>query len=356
MCQKNYNIEKEKKKEFKYKHLNYTERTMIERWYNVEKKPCLEISKLLNKSIRTIQREINRGKVRNLTSELIEIYVYSADVAQQKYDYHIHSKGPEIKLGADYKLAEYIEKGIKEEKKSPEILINDITKYKLEFKSNVCAKTIRNCIHKRILNLTEKDMIYKKEYKDKNTEKYHCIKVPAEKSIDFRPQEANDRTEYGHWEGDLVVGKENKGSALLTFTERLTREEIIIKIAGKKSEYVKKAIDDLEKKYKEKFYKKFKTITFDNGGEFRCWKELETSYDKRRKKPRFNIYYAHPYRSGERGSNENGNRLIRRFIPKGSVITTISEDYIKKIEKWINNLSRPTFGFKTSLEMAKQYC
>ena len=77
-------------------------------------------------------------------------------------------------------------------------------------------------------------MIYKKEYKNKNSEKYHYVKVPAEKSIDFCPKEANERTEYGHWEGDLVVGKENKGSALLTFTERLTREEIIIKIPGKK--------------------------------------------------------------------------------------------------------------------------
>ena len=136
MCQINYNKDNKKNKEFKYKHLNYTERTMIERWYNIEKKTCLEIAKLLNKSVRTIQRELNRGKVKNLTSELIEIYVYSADVSQQKYNYYIHSKGPEIKLGADYKLAEYIEKGIKEEKKSPEILINDITKNKLEFKSN----------------------------------------------------------------------------------------------------------------------------------------------------------------------------------------------------------------------------
>lgn len=356
MCQKNYNIEKEKNKEFKYKHLNYTERTQIERWYNIEKKTCTEIAKLLNKSVRTIQREIKRGKVKNLTSELIEIYVYSADVSQQKYDYYIHSKGPEIKLGSDYKLAEYIEKGIKEEKKSPEILINDIAKYKLEFKSNICAKTIRNCIHKRILNLTEKDMIYKKEYKDKNTEKYHCIKIPAEKSIDFRPEGANKRTEYGHWEGDLVVGKEGKGAALFTLTERVTREEIIYKIPSKHSMNIVKSIDDLEKKYGKNFRRKFKTITFDNGGEFRCWKEIETSYDKRRTKPRVQVYYAHPYRSGERGSNENNNRLIRRFIPKGRIITTISEEFIKNIENWINNLSRPTFGFKTSLEMAKQYC
>lgn len=353
MCQGNYTKNKKKNK---YHHLNYTERTQIERWYNVENKRCLEISKLLNKSIRTIQREINRGKVKNLTTELIEKYVYSADVAQQRYDYYIHSKGPEIKLGADYKLAEYIENGIKKEKKSPEILINDIEKYDMQFDTKVCAKTIRNCIHKRILNLTEKDMIYKKEYKNKNEERYHCIRVPAEKSIDFRPKEANERSEYGHWEGDLVVGKDGKGSALFTLTERLTREEIIFKVPSKQSKNIVKALDKLEKRYGKEFKCKFKTITFDNGGEFRCWKELEKSYDKRKREARIKVYYAHPYRSGERGSNENGNRLIRRFIPKGTVITGISEEFVQRIEDWINNLSRPTFGFKTSLEMAKQYC
>lgn len=217
----------------------------------------------------------------------------------------------------------------------------------------MCAKTIRNCIHKRILNLTEKDMIYKKEYKEKKQKRTHCNKVPAEKSIDFRPKEANERSEYGHWEGDLVVGKDGKGAALLTFTERMTREEIIFKIPSKHAINVAKSIDKLEKKYKSEFKNKFKTITFDNGGEFRDYKALERSYDNRKKKPRLSVYYAHPYRSCERGSNENANRLIRRFIPKGTVITNISEEYIKEIENWINNLLRPMFGFKSSLEMAK---
>jgi IS30 family transposase len=74
---------------------------------------------------------------------------------------------------------------------------------------------------------------------------------------------------------------------------------------------------------------------------------------KEKKKPRLQVYYAHPYRSGERGSNENANRLIRRFIPKGTVITNISEDFIQQIENWMNNLLRPMFGYKSSLEMAK---
>ncbi|MCI8700315.1 MAG: IS30 family transposase [Clostridia bacterium] len=353
MCQKNYNIEKEKNKEFKYKHLNYTERTQIERWYNIEHKSCSEIAKLLNKSVRTIQREIKRGLVIVKDQLWRDKAIYDAETSQRKYEYYIHSKGAEIKLGTDYELSEYIEKGIKEEKKSPEILINDIKKYSLKFKCNICAKTVRNCIKKGILNIRPKDMIYKKEYKDKKEEKYHCIKVPAEKSIDNRPEEANKREEYGHWEGDLVVGKANKGSTLLTLTERKTREEIIIKIPGKKAEYVEKAIDELERKYKEIFYKKFKTITFDNGGEFRKWEKLERSYDKRRKKKRIEVFYAHPYRSGERGSNENNNRLIRRFIPKGTEITNVSEEFIEYIENWINNLSRPMFGYKSSLELVR---
>lgn len=350
MCQKDYikkNIEK------KYQHLNYVEKTQIERWYNIEKKPCSEIAKLLNKSVRTIQREIKRGLVENLTTLLEIKYVYSADVSEQKYRYNMTAKGPNVKLDANYKLVEYIENGIKKEKKSPEILVAEIKRKKEEFGDIVCAKTIRNCIHKRILNLTEKDMIYKKEFKEKNKNKTHFDKVPAEKSIDFRPKEANDRSEYGHWEGDLVVGKDGKGAALLTFTERMTREEIIFKIPSKHAINVAKALDKLERKYKSKFKNKFKTITFDNGGEFRDYKALEKSYDKRKKEPRIQVYYAHPYRSGERGSNENANRLIRRFIPKGTVITDISEEFIQQVEDWINNLLRPMFGYKSSLEMVK---
>jgi len=82
MCQKDYNKKIEKKK---YQHLNYVEKTQIERWYNIEKKACSEIAKLLNKSVRTIQRKIKRGMVKNLTTQLEIKYVYSADVSEKKY-------------------------------------------------------------------------------------------------------------------------------------------------------------------------------------------------------------------------------------------------------------------------------
>ena len=350
MCHTN-NITKERKG----KHLEYSERLSIERWWNRDKRTKVEIAKLLDRTEKTIRNEIKRGLVKNLTTELIEIWVYSADVAQQKYEYYLKAKGPKLKIDNDYELKEYIEKSIKEDKKSPEVIAKNIKKMK--FKTTMCARTIRNNIYAGdIYDIKPTDMIYKKEYKEKNKDKTVCEKVPAEKSIDYRPEEANTREVYGHWEGDLVIGTKKRGSVLFTLTERKTREEIIVKIPGKKAEYVAQALDLIEKKYKEIFYTKFKTITFDNGGEFRNWKSLEKSYDSRRETPRTQVYYAHPYRSGERGSNENANRLIRRFIPKGINITPISEEYIQKIEDWINNYPRAMFNYKSTNEILSEIC
>lgn len=350
MCHTN-NITKERKG----KHLEYSERLSIERWWNRDKRTKVEIAELLDRTEKTIRNEIKRGLVKNLTTELIEIWVYSADVAQQKYEYYLKAKGPKLKIDNDYELKEYIEKSIKEDKKSPEAIAKNIKKK--NFKTTMCARTIRNNIYAGdIYDIKPTDMIYKKEYKEKNKDKTICEKVPPEKSIDYRPEEANTRKVYGHWEGDLVIGTKKRGSVLFTLTERKTREEIIVKIAGKKAEYVAQALDLIEKKYKKIFYTKFKTITFDNGCEFRNWKCLEKSYDCRRKSPRTQVYYAHPYRSGERGSNENANRLIRRFIPKGTDITPISEEYIQKIEDWINNYPRAMFNYKSTNEILSEIC
>lgn len=350
MCQENNTT-----KSRKGKHLEYSERQSIERWWNRDKRTKVEIAELLDRTEKTIRNEIKRGLVKNLTTELIEIWVYSADVAQKNYEYYLKAKGPKLKIDNDYELKEYVEKAIKEDRKSPEVIATEIKT--MNFKTKMCARTIRNNIYAGdIYDIKSSDMIYNKEYKEKNKDKTICEKVPSEKSIDYRPEEANSREIYGHWEGDLVIGTKKGGSVLFTLTERKTREEIIVKIPGKKAEYVAKALDKIERKYKNIFYNKFKSITFDNGGEFRNWKALEKSYDNRRKKTRTQIYYAHPYRSGERGSNENANRLIRRFIPKGIDITPISEEFIQKIEDWINNYPRAMFNYKSTNEILSEMC
>ncbi len=350
MCQEN-NITKSRKG----KHLEYSERQSIERWWNKDKRTKVEIAGLLERTEKTIRNEIKRGLVKNLTTELIEIWVYSADVAQQKYEYYLKAKGPKLKIDNDYELKEYVEKSIKKDKKSPEVIAEEIKE--MHFKTKMCARTIRNNIASgEIYDIKPKDMIYNKVHKERNKDKKIYEKVPPEKSIDYRPEKANTREEYGHWEGDLVIGKRKKGAALFTLTERKTREEIIMKLPSKEAKEVAKALDVLEKIYKKEFSNKFKTITFDNGGEFRNWKSLEKSYDKRKTKARTQVYYAHPYCSGERGSNENGNRLIRRFIPKGTDITLITEEFIKQIENWINNYPRAMFKYKSTNQILEKLC
>ena len=201
MCQDNNNTNSKKGK-----HLNYSERQSIERWWNRDHRTKVEIAELLDRTEKTIRNEIKRGLVKNLTTDLIEIWVYSADVAQQKYDYYLKAKGPKLKIDNDYELKEYVEKSIKEDRKSPEVIAKEIEKMK--FKTKMCARTIRNNIYAGdIYDIKSTDMIYNKEYKDKNKKKTICEKVPPEKSIDYRPKEANTREEYGRSE-ERRVGKE----------------------------------------------------------------------------------------------------------------------------------------------------
>lgn len=341
MCLLNYN-----KKINKYKHLTYAERTMIETWYNQDHKTKKEIAELLHKSERTIRREINRGLVSVKGYCWEDIEEYSAKKAQDAYEYNKTGKGPQMKLDSDIKLIEHIEKEIMEKKKSPEVVSIELKEH--GFNIEVSGRTIRNAIKTGNLfnKLKHGKIIYKKEFNNKNKEKRVSKMIPAEKSIEYRPKEANERTEYGHWEGDLVVGKQGTKTVLFTLTERMTRQEIIIKLPNKQTDTIAKAIDKLERKYKSKFYTMFKTITFDNGVEFMGYEGIEKSC--RKEGNRTNIYYAHPYCSGERGTNENNNRLIRRWIPKGTDMTNIKLSFIKKIESWINNYPRAMFDYQSS--------
>lgn len=108
-----------------------------------------------------------------------------------------------------------------------------------------------------------------------------------------------------------------------------------------------KALNSLERKHGyEGFRNKFKTITVDNGCEFLNAEGMEQSI-KRKKEKRTAVYYAHPYSSWERGTNENTNKLIRRFVPKGSGINELSPKMVKYIENWLNNYPRRILDYKT---------
>lgn len=159
-------------------------------------------------------------------------------------------------------------------------------------------------------------------------------------------------------EMDTVVGGQKKGKAcLLVLSERMTREEIVIKIKNKKASSVVHALNMLERKLgSRKFREKFKTITCDNGCEFMDAKGIEKS--RYTKGNRTTLYYCHPYSSYERGTNENINRMIRRFFPKGINFDIVTQKEVTMVQDWINNYPRKIFGglssnlYRESLNLA----
>lgn len=110
-------------------------------------------------------------------------------------------------------------------------------------------------------------------------------------------------------------------------------------------------VDQLERKYKSRFYTMFRSITVDNGCEFLNQEALETSCLGIGKK-RTICYYAHPYSAWERGSNEVANKLIRRFVSKGTNIGSLTKTAIRRIEHWMNNYPRRMFGYRSANEMS----
>ena len=253
-----------------------------------------------------------------------------------------------------FKLAAHIEKKIVKDKYSPDAVIGEIKAKGLAFKTSICTKTLYNYIDQGFFaTLSNKDLPVKK---DKKKSKYKKVRIPHKNlkgtSIEDRPSSINERSEYGHWEMDCVVGKQGgSGATLLVLSERKSREEIIYKMHNKTQECVIKVLNILEKKYGKKFSEKFKTITVDNGSEFLYFKGLERSI-KNPEQQRVKVYYAHPYSSWERGTNENSNKLIRRFIPKGTDMVKMSQAMIKRIQTWMNNYPRKIFGYKSAQEMA----
>jgi IS30 family transposase len=328
---------------------------MVEAYLRDKKKPK-EIATLLGKSVRTIQREIKRGKVAQMSSDLRVTEKYKADYAQNAYHTAASGKGPPRKLDICPELKEYIERQILENGYSPDVAAGRMYVLGVRFKVTICTKTLYNAIDAGCFErLTNKDLPEKGEKKKREYRKTRKLALNNTKgtSIEKRPKEANDRSEYGHWEMDLVLSGKGAKAALLTLTERKTREEIIVKIWDRSQKSVRKALDGIEREMGPKaFRKKFRTVTADNGSEFLDFKALEKSIGKGRPVPRTKIYYAHPYRSWERGTNENHNKTIRRRIPKGSNIGRYSKERVKQVQDWMNDYPRKILGYRTPNEAA----
>lgn len=196
--------------------------------------------------------------------------------------------------------------------------------------------------------LGNKHLWEKRKKKAKTEEAAPRIAHPKLPSIENRPAHIGQRSERGHWEMDLIIGKAETSHVLLTLTERYSRQELIFKLPNRKAATIRGVFDRLERQHKD-FPERFKSLTTDNGSEFMEYEKLCRSIHGG---SRFQVWYCHSYSAWEKGSVENHNRMIRRFFPKGTDFSKISKKRIAAVQDWMNNYPRKILQWQTPNEAA----
>ena len=340
-----------KEQQRSYRRVSASDRYKIEALRNANVSVS-DIARELGFSKVTIYAELKRGSYQHRNSDWTETTKYSAYKAQRNADYNSTSKGAQLKIGNDHAFAEFVEKMILKGY-SPAAVLGFIKEHGLKFQTSVCRVTLYSYIDKGIFrNISNKNLLRKSKNKPHKQVK-RIKKLPnIEHSIEKRPKEILDRISFGHWELDSIIGTQTKGKTILSFTERMTRMQLVIMSNDKSAASTVNVLNQIERKIGVRNFRKiFKTITCDNGCEFSNTYGMEYSPISGRQ--RTTVYYCHPYCSSERGSNENQNSFIRRFIPKGIPISNFTPNELKQVQDFINYYPRGILNYKCSADLFK---
>lgn len=177
-----------------------------------------------------------------------------------------------------------------------------------------------------------------RKYKKRGSEYNNRGILQNRKTIDQRPAIVEERRRFGDFEIDSIIGK-NRKSALMTINDRSTGRLWLRKLKGRDPKSMADTVIKCLTSLKGKIF----TITSDNGFEFAFHKEIETELN-------VNFYFARPYHSWQRGSNENINGLVRQYFPKGTEFSEVSENQIEIVENLINSRPRKRLGYYTPME------
>ena len=268
--------------------------------------------------------------------------------AQRYADLGAGMRNNKRKLDAVTGLLEYIREKLSL-KWSPEQISHKITR---DFPDNeqmrVSHETIYTYIYLLARGSLKKELIShlrqgkKSRYSRKGSNDKRG-RIPDMISIEERPAEVEDRSIAGHWEGDLIVGKDHK-SALGTIVERKTRSVIMVKLKSQDAESVREAFEQELVNLPEQMRK---TMTYDNGKEM-------TQHKLFTKNTKIKVYFCHPYSPWERGTNENTNGLIRQYFPKGTDFNKVTVEEIKAAQHQLNERPRKVLDWATPKELFEQ--
>ncbi len=321
----------------KYKHLSIEEREKIQEllW---QKTSIRDIAKVIGRSSSSISREIKRNKPLSFDR-------YTPRIANNKALAKRKCRGRKLRL-KNLLIRQYVIRHLKEGY-SPEQIAGRLS---LEYPNEKISheaiyQYIYSEIHRDGYGYTKPNhedlRIYLKRRHKRRIPKgsRRCQRIFRHKgiSIEERPKEVEKRKILGHWEGDSMVSMKST-VGLNTLVERKTGLVLISKIKNKTMEETSSAV---VKRLRDI---PCKTLTLDNGSENFGYEDIQT-------KLQISCYFAHPYCSGERGTNENTNGLIRHYFPKGTDFALIEEETIQAVERALNNRPRKRLGWRTPLEV-----
>jgi len=310
-----------------YQRVTAEERTQIYRWHQ-EGRGTREIARRLERAASSICREF----VRNMGMR-----GYRPKQAHEKAQAQAKRPGPrrftdQVRADAEARLKEGW---------TPEMIGE---RARLEGRPWVCKETIYKHVY---ADAKAGGTLWKNLPRAKRKRRRRCARqegrgrgrIPNQRMIDTRPAEVETRQSVGHWEGDLINGAHDTGN-LTTLVERNMRYTLIGRTDSKEAEEVTREICALFKTLPQEARR---SLTLDNGKEFARHEEIAMN-------THMDVFFARPYHSWERGTNENTNGLIRRLYPKKSSFAGIGEAELKRIERFLNDRPRKCLGWMTPRE------
>jgi len=309
-----------------YKHINNIERKEI--GFLLSKgKSCREIGGILDRTHTAISREIKKNSVKG---------VYDPDRANNKSrNRRKYSKYQGMKVVDNNSLRNYVEEKIKQYW-SPENISDRIKNIDKHIKY-ISAKGIYKFLYGNYGGVLPEFLFYKgKKRKPKNYSK--TTQLQDRIFIDKRPKSIDNRRHFGDWEGDFIVSGKNGRGVLLVLYERKSKYFIMKRFMVQKIENIHQYIFEVTGGVI------MNSLTLDNDIVFKKHKQLSELLGR-------SVYFCHPYHSWEKGGVENTNKLIRRFIIKGSDISQYTEEYLRWVQDIFNNKPRKCLKGKTPYEV-----
>jgi transposase, IS30 family len=323
-------------------HLSLWERQVIYRMYKVGLS-FREIGVCISRDASVVCREVKRNRFNNplwLSMTVYEQARYADERARRRRSESRRGERTPLRLVA---LRGWLFNEIERTRASPEALAGELKRFSPE--QGVSGKTIRRWIHRHAPELKGyyREGGRKRRRRIVTQRKKRRQAAPLKVRIDERPANVDDHKEVGHFELDLITCCQSK-ETILSLRELATRTVFLKKTRNKKAETINGVLRACFAELPTGFVQ---SITTDNGGEFAEVEKLRASYG-------FSLYFCYPYRSWEKGSVENANRLVREYIPKKTDLSQITNFQLREIAERINNRPMQCLGFRRPLALFQE--